>query len=603
MTEETKVKQSFRHIIKNNFWMLRFVFKYAPSLVIEKLIRIPILVLSAYINVNLARWIFKNIENGAELKPIIFLIISISSFFIFSNLIIAFFSIVFVPQKTIILSSRIREDVIKKISRINQIEFQNSKFFDSYSLGLNEIDHRATQVLDTISSLFESYLTFFVVTGVAAAINGRFALFGFTAVMIEYGFGIIRMKYNYRQDIESTPYVRLRGYINRITYQPEFTSDLKIYPNFVQLLISTYRRATIRVKAIILNYSWKILTIDQIQQVSSIIFRHLLPWITITILLTNGKITIPEATVLVASALTIPNALSSCINSTSSFYRHSLYIENLLKIFEREEIIETNRGENLNPLSPINICVEHVSFSYTNGGVKAVNNCSMKINHGDKIAIVGYNGAGKSTLVKLLVRLYDADEGRILINDRDIKEYNVKSIRSRIALLSQSFKLYNFTVAENILMRPVLSDEDLELVYNALKKVGLYNKIMSWPNGINTFITREFDESGEYLSGGEEQKLALARIYAGNYDCIIMDESTSALDPISEDEIISTIFEIFKDKTIVIISHRLVSVKFVDRVSFLSNGLLYDSGTHEELMHRCCEYNYFYSTQAEKYKK
>ena len=226
----------------------------------------------------------------------------------------------------------------------------------------------------------------------------------------------------------------------------------------------------------------------------------------------------------------------------------------------------------------------------------------MEINPGDKIAIVGYNGAGKTTLVKLLIRLYDVHKGQVLINDKNIKEYMVKSLRSRIAFLGQDFKIYSFTVAENILMRPMNGEEDRLIVETALKSVGLYDKVMSWPRGIQTYVTCEFDETGEYLSGGEAQKLALARIYAQNYDCIILDESTSALDPISEDEIIQTIFKIFENKTIIMISHRLATVKYVEKIYFMSGGKLEESGSHIELMESHGEYYTYYSTQAEKYK-
>ncbi len=596
-------KQSIWTIVKRNIWLLGFVRKYVPSLIVYKVYSIPISVLNTYISINYTRWIIDKISEHIELKEIILFIIYIALFYIITNFIFAVSDIIWVPQKIINLTSRMREEIIKKVCKIDQISFQKSEFFNTYTLGLNEIDSRASQVLDTITSVLTSVLSIVMITSVTAGISNGFAIFGLIAALTDVGLGLVRQKNNYKQVLDTTPDGRKRGYINRLTYQPEFTADLKIYTNFKTLLIEKYHEATSRVKQIILKYAKRILSIDQIQQIVGTICKQMLPWIYIAIYLTREQITISEATVLAASALSIPQTLITLLNSISSFYWHSLHIENLYKIFNYEENIEQDGGEEIEALRPIDISMRNISFSYTKGGKNVIYDISMDIKAGEKIAIVGYNGAGKTTLVKLLIRLYDLDRGHITINGKEICNVNTKSLRSHIALLSQDYKIYSLTVAENVLMRPAECDHDFELVYEALRKVGLYDKIHSWSNGINTYITREFDETGEYLSGGETQKLVLARIYAGDYDCIIMDESTSALDPISEDEIINTIFEIFKNKTIIMISHRLVTVKYVDCIYFLAEGQLHEHGTHQELMMLHKEYYKFYSSQADKFNK
>ena len=596
-----KNKQSMRHIVRNNIWMLGIILRHAPSLILYKAYSVPVLILNTYISINFTRWILNRIEEKMELAKIISFIIYIALFYIITNLIFAFFDIVFVPQKLINLTTKIREEIILKVSKISQINFQKSDFFNIYTLGLNEIDYRASQVLNTVTSALISVLSIFVITGVIATISNSFAIFGNIAAIVDVGLGVVKQKINYKQTIETTPDGRKRGYVNRLTYQPEFAADLKIYPTFKYLLIKNYFDATRRIKAIILRYAKKIFGLDQIQQITSTVCKQAFPWIYIAILLSRGQITIPEATVLATSALTFPSTLVTLMNSVGSFYTHSLYIENMRKILNYQEDIEQDKGEDIDLAIPFNIEVNNISFSYHKGDKSVINNLSMKINTGEKIAIVGYNGAGKSTLVKLLIRLYDVDSGHIKINGKEITDLNTRHIRSHIAFLSQEFKIYSLTVAENVLMRPVSSDSDIELVNDALIKVGLYEKVCSWKKGIQSYITREFDESGEYLSGGEAQKLALARIYAGNYDCIILDESTSALDPIIEDEIISTIFRIFTDKTIIMISHRLATVKYVDRIYFMSDGQIRESGTHKELMALNKEYSQFYSSQADKY--
>ena len=246
-------KQSILCIIKNNFWILKLIKIYAPSLIVDQVIRVPVSVLGTFVSINFTRWIIDFVDQQYSFKRIVYLIIAIFSFFIITNLLYAISSIILIPQKQINLSAKIRENVIKKVSRINQIEFQKSDFFNIYTLGLNEIDSRPYKVLTTLFSAITSVISIFVVTGVTVGISAGFSILGIIAAVTDAGFGVIRQKYNYKQTIETTPDGRKRGYINRITYQPEFAEDLKVYPEFLNLLLERYRKATQSVKKIILK--------------------------------------------------------------------------------------------------------------------------------------------------------------------------------------------------------------------------------------------------------------------------------------------------------------------------------------------------------------
>lgn len=600
--KDNKINQSTAHVMGNSWWILKFVFKYAPMLVWDKIIRIPIAVAATYIEINLTRWILDSVERGT-FSTAIKTIIIIFSFIIFANCMQAILTILVVPQKQINLCAGMRKELIEKVSRIDQLNFQNSKFFDNYTLALNEVDTRAIQVLETIAAIATSFLSFCVATDTTANISHRFSLFGVIAACIDMGLGILRHNMNYRQTMETTSDGRKRGYVGRVTYQPEFTSDLKVYPKFKELLIYRYEQATVSVKRIIHKYAKKIIWIDQGQQIPIVIFRKILPWTWIALLLSRQEVTIPEATVLASAAITIPSTLTKFMSQYRNLYSHSLYVEKLRQLFSFEEKIEQVNKSRMELRQPVNMTLADVSFSYAPDMPAALRNVSLGIQHGEKIAIVGFNGTGKTTLAKLMIRLFDSTEGRLLINDQPIDKYSAESVRSNIIYLSQDFKIYGFTIAENILMHPVAGEEDEKLVRSALKLVGLYEKVSGFPNGMNSFVTREFDKDGVYFSGGELQKLALARVYAGNYDFIILDEATSALDPISEDEILKMIFDIFHDKTIVMISHRLATIQYVNHVYFMEKGEIKEEGTHQQLMELQGQYSKFYLTQAEKYGK
>lgn len=593
-------KQSTLRVIGNVFWILKYVFRYAQTLVWDKAIRIPITVMSAYIEINLARWILDSVEKGT-FSATIQTIVYIFSFFIIVNCIQAIMSILVVPQKQINLRANIRKDLIEKVGRIDQLNFQNPKFFDDYTLALNEVDTRAVKVLESVAAIVSSLTSFYVITDTTAKINSRFALFGMAAVFIDMGLGVFREKIKYRQEVEVTADNRKRSYIGRVTYQPEFTSDLKVYPRFKELLIFSYEQATLSVKKIIHKYAKTIIWIDQGQQIPGIIFRRALPWAFIAWLLFQQKATIPEAMVLSSAAITLPSTLTKYMQNLGMLYTHGLYIEKLRQLFSYEERIERDDESKMSLEPPVRMTLKEVSFSYAKDMPVVLKQVSLNIHPGERVAIVGYNGAGKTTLAKLMIRLFDVTEGQIILNDQPVDKYNVKSIRSRIIYLGQDFKIYGFTIAENILMHPAAGEEDIDKVNSALKMVGLYEKVSAFEKGIHTFVTREFDSEGAYFSGGELQKLALARIYAGEYEFIILDESTSALDPISEDEILKLIFEIFHDKTIVMISHRLATIRYVNQVYFMAQGAIEEHGTHRQLMELEGQYAKFYSTQADKY--
>ena len=604
MTKREKPpKHSLKQVIGNNIWMTKFVFKYAPTLIVYKIIRIPIAVLTTYINVNMVRWILDSVQANEEISSVVLLIVAISSFFIVTNVILAVFDRIVVPQKQINLSAHIRADIIRKVGAIDQINFQKSSFFDMYTRALDEVDYRAVHVLDTLESMITLIISYFLITGVTAEISGAFAAFGVCAAVIEMIMGTIIQKINYERSVAVTPDGRKREYIKRVTYQPEFSPDLKIYPKFKNLLLYKYRQATARFKEITLKFSKKIIVFHQSYQIPYVLFRQTFPWLVVAFLLFGNKISISEATVLTAAALTIPNTLSGFLDCLSILYPHSLYIENLRQVFTYPENIESDSDDKAELDTAEKMELKDVSFAYSEDAPTVLKGINMTVKKGEKIALVGYNGAGKSTLAKLMIRMFDCTAGSIEINGAPIESYNVRSIRSKIAYLSQDFKIYGFTVAENVLMRPVESEEDRVAVAGILEKVGLSEKVSKLKNGIDTYITREFDEEGEYFSGGELQKLSLARLYAGNYDIIIMDESTSALDPMSEDEIINTIFDIFRDKTVIMISHRLATIKYVDMVYFLSNGEIKEHGSHHRLMEQNGEYAAFYLTQADKYDK
>ena len=225
---------------------------------------------------------------------------------------------------------------------------------------------------------------------------------------------------------------------------------------------------------------------------------------------------------------------------------------------------------------------------------------------GEKLAIVGYNGAGKTTLIKLVMRLYDPTSGRILYNGQDIREFDLADYRAHIGAVFQDYCLFAATVAENVMGgRYDASPESEAAVRKALDSASFTERLTTLEKGLDTPLTRELDENGVNLSGGEAQKIAIARVFVRPYELIIMDEPSSALDPVAEYELNHSILNAAdrQDRTVIFISHRLSTTRFADRILLFADGCLRESGNHDRLMELNGLYAEMFRMQAEKYRR
>ena len=264
----------------------------------------------------------------------------------------------------------------------------------------------------------------------------------------------------------------------------------------------------------------------------------------------------------------------------------------------REKIPEDQDGiipeEKVRSVEFRNVCFEYKEKE------PIINNLSFKL-EGDKVcALVGHNGAGKSTIIKLLFRLYDPTRGEILVNGINIRKYNLKAYRKLFSAAFQDYRIMAMSVKDNVIMGEKIDDPD-ETAARALRCAGVWDKIASLPKGLDTVMTKEFDDNGAVLSGGEQQKIVAARAFARNASVKIFDEPSSALDPIAEYELYKGIMEESKGHITVFISHRLSSVKDADVVFMLEHGTIIEQGSHKELMALGGKYCEMFTKQVRNY--
>ena len=393
---------------------------------------------------------------------------------------------------------------------------------------------------------------------------------------------------------------RQRDYVRRTFYLNDFSKEMRLTEMW-KVMYKRMHTSVAEMKEIVNKYGYKIM-----------FFRYLFDFV-FDVLVYSGTIilaafkTLVSKNMLLGDCFVVINSITNIASSISYigdvFFQldeNSLYVDNLRDFLEYE--VKIAEDENA-PFVPTfeKLELKNMTFGYEGQEKPALVNVSLTVNAGEKIAIVGHNGAGKTTLIKLLQRLYDPGEGEILLNGENIKSYRLSSYRNLFGTVFQDYRLFATTVAENVMLRGNLTAEDKAVVKDALKRAGISGKIESLPSGMGSNVTKEFDSEGAMFSGGEAQKISIARIFAGNQEIVIMDEPTSALDPIAEQEMYSNMFEACEGKTVIFISHRLSSATMADRVYMFENGGIIEQGTHSELLALNGKYADMWHKQADTY--
>lgn len=309
-----------------------------------------------------------------------------------------------------------------------------------------------------------------------------------------------------------------------------------------------------------------------------------------------NKLPISSFTLTVSSAMTFSNCITSIIEASENFIRSVEYIKPMIELLEVKEDADEGTVE-LEEIKSIKF--DNVCFTYPNTTKEILSNVSFEVNSNEKISIVGLNGAGKTTIIKLLCRLYHPNSGQILINDIPISEYKYNTYIKQISAIFQDYKLFGYSIRENI-----SDDMQLEQIKEIAEDVGISEAVEKLPNQYETTLLKSFEEDSMELSGGQRQKIAIARALAKNSSLLILDEPTSALDPLAEAEIYENFNSLAKNKMAIYISHRMSSSIFCDKILILDNGQISDFDSHDNLMKKKDSLYYkLFMTQAKNYSK
>ncbi len=316
-----------------------------------------------------------------------------------------------------------------------------------------------------------------------------------------------------------------------------------------------------------------------------------------------GKIMIGDYSLYTGALTSIASNVSTLISVSSNVYEGTLFIDNLIAFLEEKETVvsASDKPATVAHGEPHTIEFEHVSFAYPGTDKKVIDDVSLTFAPGETVVLVGLNGAGKTTLIKLLTRLYDPTEGRILLDGRDLREYDVRDLHSMFGIIFQDFGKYAESVSDNIAFGDIRTEKDPSRIAEAARMANADGYISKLPRGYDTALMRYFEVDGTELSIGQWQKLSIARAFYSTSDIIILDEPTASLDAIAEQEIFNQFDMLRRDKTTIFVSHRLSSATVASKIVVLEGGRVVELGNHKELMAKGGKYYELFSTQARRY--
>ena len=521
----------------------------------------------------------------------LFFFLCILLFASFTNLFAQWYKNKYLPVLNLKVQFQTREKVFKRTYNTDYANFDNPLFYDKYKLALNQIDNGITSMISSLYNFLAQILSVFTVGTIVLITDPILIILVILQVSITVAINITQGKINYDFDVENVPQERKKQYVGRLLYLQDFLKDLKIF-NFLELIFDWQNKCYKENVRIINKFFLKKSIVSFLNTVINMIVKICI-YIYLAWSVYKGNNSLGDFSAMIAATVSLSSLLTNLASIIPNMDKQCRYINNLFEYINSENNDLTKETAKFTNELKFN----NISFAYPGTTKVVLDNITLNIKAGEKIAIVGKNGAGKSTLINLLMGLYKPKSGMIVVDSHIYNQTDFPILIENAGAILQNSKIYAFSIAENVLLHTIHSDSDITLANNALEYAGLAEKVNSLPEGINTPLSTEFDKNGIQLSGGEIQKLALARVYASGKDLWIFDEPSSNLDPLSEYEFYKKMFNAPKDKTVVFVSHKMRLASLADKILFMQDGHFVESGTHEELIKKKGKYYDFYMIQ------
>ncbi|MBO5701235.1 MAG: ABC transporter ATP-binding protein [Clostridia bacterium] len=621
MSKKTKEpKQSLWRVLRNNFVIFGKVCKYAPDLVILAFLEEGVLQgIHNSIYAVFTLHLFNSLDLGEPFGKIAMIIGLMSLWYLVFNILDRSWHRVIKPNLHHKLNQGIHTELFRKTREIDVACYDDPEFYNDFVWAMDEASSRAIKILEDLTRMVARLMALITILGtlVAAELDTVIIIICFAVGVVNCIVNHFGNKTYYAQEKERKPLSRKQSYINRVYHLPDYAKEIRISRADDLLIREADENSEKKVK-VAKKYGIRYFFIY------GIFYNVLMEAVSLGITfymflrLLDGAMLVGVFAASTSLIWRVRWNISDFIERLAKFPEHSLFLEKYYGFLSYKPKVVSGKNEVPEFKS---LELKNVSFTYDfsdkpkyqwhkadhkkpkgeGGNADALRGVDLKIEKGEKIAIVGYNGAGKTTLIKLLMRLYDPTSGEVLYNGMSAKDYDISAYRAKIGCVFQDFKIFSSTIAENVMAGDYDDVADAENVSSSLEAAGFTDKLNSLEKGTQTMLTREFDKKGTNLSGGESQKVAIARVFARPYELWIMDEPSSALDPVAEYELNQSILKYAEGKTVIFISHRLSTTRMADRIYMFDSGKLCEVGSHDELMAMNGKYAEMFNLQAEKY--
>ncbi len=491
--------------------------------------------------------------------------------------------------------------VMEKANTLDLSYFEDATFYDKMQRAQKEATSRPIGMISNTFGMGQTVVTLLSMLVVLAQLSWWVAVVALIAPIPAF---VASMRYGwwgYQMMRRQSPVRREASYYTTLLTTDTYNKEFKLF-GLGDFFMQLYRRRSsefyeqargIVVPRYLASFTWGL---------GSIVANGLI-YLYVALQAVAGRISLGGLSFYSQAALSLGSSFQGLLSGVSSTYENNLFITTLFDFLAYQPHIVSPPGGLIPSGDGLRVEFRGVSFTYPGRQESgpALKDVSFVIEPGESIALVGRNGAGKTTIVKLLTRLYDPDEGEILINGRNLKEYDLDALRKQIGVIFQDYVTYYMTAGRNIGIGRVEAIEDLAGIRGAAAKSGADAVVAKLPEGYDSMLGKWF-ESGQQLSGGEWQKIALARAFMRDAHLLILDEPTSSLDPQAEYEVFARFRELTLGKSAIFISHRFSTVRLANRIIVIENGGILEEGTHADLVARGGRYAELFSLQAEAYR-
>ncbi len=592
-----KKTKSEKGVFSNLFYMTGVMFKLCPGLVMgEIFFHILCTLPGRLVSVIGLKFVIDEVSTGGNPQRILLGIGLIIGLLVGGDILNALFFELFAHREREKLDIGLQSMLYKKAASLDLAKYDNPEYYSDFILAVENSSDSIRYLIPMLKGVIEEVISFILIGTLVFTIDPIALLIVVVSTVIFIPVGKYTGDLMIERREKITEAHRVGDYFARIFYLQDYAGELRT-SGIYRLLKKRFATASDEVVDIQKKYAKKTNILFFLQGTSINVIGFML---VLTLYIGYRTIVTKEMSAgdFVATfngAVQIGSGiLYLTVGCVRNFTERSKIIDKYRKFLSvKNEITDGSHVAECG--EPEEISVENITFSYEGNENDSLQGISLNIKPYEKIALVGYNGAGKTTLTNLLLRLYDVKSGSIKIGGVDIREETVDSHRNRFAAVFQDFQIFSASVGENVALS---TSYDSERVWSALRKAGFQKEL---PDGLETILLREFDENGLMLSGGEQQKIAIARAFYKECPYIILDEPSANLDPVSEYELNHAMMTGAEDKTVIFISHRLSTTRNADRIFMMENGRVIESGTHEELMALGGKYAQMFTLQAEKY--